>query len=140
MRQFSDVQADNDVLQEENERLFAKLESAAKYIADSDSIRSGLLTERKQLADERNKAVARVKENQGQLGGDRTCHRREQAAERPSSHEISQKMVSKSEFEKLAAEKKVLTAKLSEKMPPPTLSRRRIAQIAASAKRLEYGK
>ena len=36
--------------------------------------------------------------------------------------EISEKMVSKSEFEKLAAEKKVLTAKLSEKVPVAALA------------------
>ena len=53
LKKFADMQADNEVLLEENQRLFAKLERAAKYIAQSDAVRSGLLTERKQLADER---------------------------------------------------------------------------------------
>ena len=121
LRQFADVQANNDVLEEENQRLFAKLESAAKYIADSDSIRSGLLTERKQLADERNNAVARVKKIK-----DNTAEIERVTGEnrrlKTELTEISEKMVSKSEFEKLAAEKKVLTAKLSEKIPSGVLA------------------
>ena len=60
-KRFSDLQTDNEVLQEENERLFAKLERASKYIADSDRIRTGLLTERKELDDARDKAFAKVK-------------------------------------------------------------------------------
>ena len=121
LRQFADVQANNDVLEEENQRLFAKLESAAKYIADSDSIRSGLLTERKQFADERNNAVARVKkikDNTAEIERVTVENRRLKT----ELTEISEKMVSKSEFEKLAAEKKVLTAKLSEKIPSGVLA------------------
>ena len=49
------------MLQEENQRILAKLERAAQYIAQSDAIRSSLLTERKQLANERNAAFAKVK-------------------------------------------------------------------------------
>ena len=61
LKKFTDMQADNEVLQEENQRLLAKLERAAQYIAQSDAIRAGLLTERKQLANERNAAFAKVK-------------------------------------------------------------------------------
>ena len=109
------------MLQEENQRLFAKLESAAKYIADSDSIRSGLLAERKQLADERNNAVAKVKkikDNSAEIERVTGENRRLKT----ELTEISEKTVSKSEFEKLAAEKKVLTAKLSEKIPSGVLA------------------
>ena len=33
LKKFAEIQADNEVLQEENQRLFVKLERAAKYIA-----------------------------------------------------------------------------------------------------------
>jgi Flp pilus assembly protein TadD len=121
LKQFSEAQADNEVLQEENQRLFAKLERASKYITDSDAIRSGLLGERNQLADERNKALAKVKKVKDnsveieRVTGENRRLKTELA-------EISQKMVSKSEFEKLAAEKKVLTAKLSKKPPSKALA------------------
>lgn len=127
--QVSGVQAENEVLQEENQRLFAKLESAAKYIAESDAIRSGLLVERKQLADERSKALARVKKIKDnaadieRVAGENRRLKIELA-------EISEKMVSKSEFEKLAAEKKVLTAKLSENVPSEALAEKK-GKIAA---------
>jgi tetratricopeptide (TPR) repeat protein len=121
VEQASGVQADNEVLEEENERLLAKLEAAAKYISESDTIRSRLLVERKQLADERSKAVAKVKKIK-----DNTSEIERVAGEnrrlKSELAQISEKMVSKSEFEKLAAEKKVLTAKLSEKVPSGTLA------------------
>jgi tetratricopeptide (TPR) repeat protein len=110
-KQFSDLQTDNEVLQEENERLLAKLERAAKYIADSDQIRSGLLAERRELDDARDKALAkvkRIKDNSAEI------ERVTEEIKRLKSKlvEVSQNTVSKSEFEKLAAEKKVLTTKL----------------------------
>ncbi|HVJ57353.1 MAG TPA: hypothetical protein VM574_05920, partial [Terrimicrobiaceae bacterium] len=61
LKRFTETQADNEVLQEENQRILAKLERAAQYIAQSDAIRASLLTERKQLANERNAAFAKVK-------------------------------------------------------------------------------
>ena len=112
LKKFADIQADNEVLQEENQRLFAKLERAAQYIAQSDAVRSGLLTERKQLADERNNAFAKVKkikDNSAEIERVSIENRRLKT----ELAEISEKMVSKTDFEKLAAEKKVLTAKLA---------------------------
>ena len=112
-KQFFDLQTDNEVLQEENERLLAKLERASKYIANSDQIRSGLLAERKELDDARDKALAkvkRIKDNSAEL--ERVAGENRQLKNKLM--EVSQNTVSKSEFEKLAAEKKVLTAKLSE--------------------------
>jgi len=123
LKQLSNVQTDNEVLQEENQRLFAKLERASKYIAESDAIRSGLLSERKQLADDRNKALAKVKkikDNAAEIERVTGENRRL----KNELTEISEKMVSKSEFEKLAAEKKVLTAKLSEKVPFETIAKK----------------
>ena len=121
LKEFAELQADNEVLQEENQRLFMKLERAAKYIAGSDAVRSGLLTERKELANERNKALAKakkIKDNSAEIERVSIENRRLKM----ELAEISEKMVSKSEFEKLAAEKKVLTARLSEKVPVAALA------------------
>jgi tetratricopeptide (TPR) repeat protein len=111
LKQFSDLQTDNEVLQEENERLLAKLERAAKYIADSDQIRSGLLAERRELDDTRDKALAkvkRIKDNSAEIEKVAGANRRLKS----KLEEVSQNTVSKSEFEKLVTDKKVLTAKL----------------------------
>jgi tetratricopeptide (TPR) repeat protein len=111
LKQFSDLQTDNEVLQEENERLLAKLERAAKYIADSDQIRSGLLAERRELDDTRDKALAkvkRIKDNSAEI--ERVAGENKRLKSRLV--EVSQSTVSKSEFEKLVAEKKALAAKL----------------------------
>ena len=115
-KQFSDLQTDNEVLQEENERLLAKLERASKYIADSDQIRSGLLTERRGLDDARDKALAnvkRIKDNSAEI--ERVTAENRQLKTRLT--EVSQNTVSKSEFEKLVAERKALTARLLKSAP-----------------------
>ncbi|HEY5704483.1 MAG TPA: tetratricopeptide repeat protein [Terrimicrobiaceae bacterium] len=110
-KQFTDLQTDNEVLQEENERLLAKLEKAAKYIDESDRIRSGLLTERRELDDARDQALAKAKKmKDNSLEIERVAGENRQL--RSELAEISQRTVSKTEFEKLAAEKKVLVAKL----------------------------
>jgi tetratricopeptide (TPR) repeat protein len=121
LKKFADMQTDNEVLQEENQRLFVKLERAAKYIAESDAVRSGLLTERKQLADGRSNALAKVKkikDNSAEIERVSLENRRLKT----ELAQISEKMVSKTEFEKLAAEKKVLTAQLAKKAPVATLT------------------
>ena len=121
LKKFADIQADNEVLQEENQRLFGKLERAAQYIAQSDAVHSGLLTERKQLADERNNAFAKVKkikDNSAEIERVSIENRRLKT----ELAEISEKMVSKTDFEKLAAEKKVLTAKHARKLPVEALA------------------
>jgi tetratricopeptide (TPR) repeat protein len=121
LKKFAETQSDNEVLQEENQRLFAKLERAAQYIAQSDAIRTSLLTERKQLANERNDAFAKVKkvkDNSAEIERVSIENRRLKT----ELVEISAKMVSKTEFEKLAAEKKVLTARLAEKLPAKALA------------------
>ena len=121
LKKFAEIQADNEVLQEENQRLFAKLERAAQYITQSDAVRSGLLTERKQLANERNSALAKVKkvkDNSAEIERVSIENRRLKT----ELGQISEKMVSKSEFEKLAAEKKVLTARLAAKVSAKALT------------------
>ncbi len=120
-KQFSDLQTDNEVLQEENERLLAKLERASKYIADSDQVRSGLLAERRELDDARDKALAKVKkikDNSAEI--ERVTSENRQLKTKLT--EVSQRTVSKTEFEKLAAEKKVLTARLSESASPEAVA------------------
>ena len=120
-KRFSDLQTDNEVLQEENERLLTKLEKASKYIAGSDRIRTGLLAERRELDDARDKAFAklkRIKDNSAEI--ERVAAENRQLKAKLTT--VSQNTVSKAEFEKLAAEKKVLTAKLAESVSPDEIS------------------
>ena len=108
-KRFSDLQTDNEVLQEENGRLLAKLEKASKYIAGSDRIRTGLLAERRELDDARDKALAKIKkikDNSAQI--ERVTAENKQLQAKLTT--VTQNTVSKTEFEKLAAEKKVLSA------------------------------
>ena len=107
---YTDLQTENEVLQEENERLFAKLERAADYIAGSDKIRSGLLTERRELDGARDAALAKVKKIKDNSTEIERVNK-ENKRLKGELAEISQNTVSKSEFEKLAAEKKTLAAK-----------------------------
>lgn len=58
LQRAAEADADTEVLREENERLLAKLENAAKYIQSSDAIRSGLVAERSDLAKARDAARA----------------------------------------------------------------------------------
>src|SRR4029077_323357 len=115
-QQYSDLQADNAVVQEENARLLSKLERASKYIGESDRIRSNLLTERKELDERRDKAVAalkKIKDNSAEI--ERVTAENKQLKNKIS--EVSQTTVIKGEFEKLAGEKKVLAEKLSQMTP-----------------------
>ena len=67
---LAEAQADKDVMQEENDRLFAKLDQASKYIEGSDTIRQGLMKERQGLVDARDTALARtkrIKDNAAQM-------------------------------------------------------------------------
>ncbi len=132
-KRFSDLQTDNEVLQEENERLLAKLEKASKYIAGSDQIRTGLLAERRELDDAREKALAklkRIKDNAAEI--ERVTAENRQMKTRLAT--VSQNTVSKAEFEKLAAEKKVLIARLSESASPDAVAAkdRAIASLQSS--------
>ncbi|HEY5743247.1 MAG TPA: hypothetical protein VIS99_11960, partial [Terrimicrobiaceae bacterium] len=131
-QQLTEVETENEVLQEENQRLFVKLEKAAKYIAESDAIRANLLTERKQLSEDRNKALAKVKkvkDNAAEI--ERVT--KENKRLKTELTDISEKTVSKSEFEKLAAEKNVLTRTLAESVPRAALVEKDTAIAALKA-------
>ncbi|HEY5812134.1 MAG TPA: hypothetical protein VIT23_05740, partial [Terrimicrobiaceae bacterium] len=131
-QQLTEVETENEVLQEENQRLFVKLEKAAKYIAESDAIRANLLTERKQLSEDRNKALAKVKkikDNAAEI--ERVT--KENRRLKTELTDISEKTVSKSEFEKLAAEKNVLTRTLAESVPRAALVEKDTAIAALKA-------
>ena len=85
------------MLQEENARLLSKLERASKYIGESDRIRSNLLTERKELDERRDKAVAalkKIKDNSAEI--ERVTAENKQLKNKISA--VSQTTVSKSEF------------------------------------------
>ena len=124
-KQYTDLQTDNEVLQEENQRLLAKLERASKYIAASDQIRSGLLSERGKLHDARDEALAKIKrtkDNSAEI--ERVAGENRQLKDKLM--ELSQNTVSKSEFEKLAAEKQVLATKLAKKVPDAVVEKDRV--------------
>lgn len=55
------LEVDNEVLSDENARLFAKLENAAKYIDASDAARKTLDEDRRKVAKQRDEAAARTK-------------------------------------------------------------------------------
>ena len=124
-KQYTDLQTDNEVLQEENQRLLAKLERASKYIEASDQIRSGLLSERGKLHEARDEALAKVKRTK-----DNSAEIERMAGEnrqlKSKLTELSQNTVSKSDFEKLAAEKRLLATKLEKKTPDAVVEKDRV--------------
>lgn len=65
--EFEKTRAERTVLEEENERLHAKLEQAATYITASDAIRKTLESERKTFHDERESARADRNKVQAEL-------------------------------------------------------------------------
>jgi Flp pilus assembly protein TadD len=110
IQQYADLQTQNEVLQEENARLAAKLERASKYIAESDKIRVDLLAERREIDSARDQALAktkRIKDNSAEI--ERVTKENKQLKSKLA--QVSEATVSKSEYEKLAAEKKLLAAK-----------------------------
>lgn len=112
-KELGDIRADNEVLQEENEQLLAKLDLAAKYITDSDSIRKNLLTERKELFDARKVAEARtkkIKDNSGELERV-TKENKDLKTQIATSKETT---VSKEVYDKLLTENTSLTKKLAD--------------------------
>ncbi len=112
LTKLAEVEADNEVLQEENSRLLTKLDRAAKYITDSDGIRQNLLQERIKLASARDTAVSkakRIKDNAAEI-------ERVTAENKKLKTEIAQvtkNSVSKDEFAKLTAENESLAVKLA---------------------------
>ncbi len=112
-QKLAEVQADNEVLTEENTRLLGKLDLAAKYIASSDSIREGLLKERVTLADARDTALAKlkkIKDNAAEL--DKVADENKTLKARIA--ELDGGTAGKKALEKVKAEKADLEAKLAE--------------------------
>ena len=112
-QKLAEVQADNEVLAEENTRLLGKLDLAAKYIASSDSIRDSLLKERVSLADARDTAVAKlkkIKDNAAEL--EKITD--ENKALKTRIAELDGGAAGKKALEKVKAEKAELETKLAE--------------------------
>ena len=110
IQQYQDLQTQTEILQEENDRLAAKLERASKYIAESDKIRVDLLAERREIDNARDQALAktkRIKDNAAEI--ERIAKENKQLKSKLA--QVSENTVSKSDYEKLAAEKKLLLAK-----------------------------
>ena len=55
------IEAENEVVQEENNRLLGKLEKAASYISESKKVLSATDEDRRKVAAERDKGLARIK-------------------------------------------------------------------------------
>lgn len=112
-QKLAEVQADNEVLTEENTRLLGKLDLAAKYIATSDSIREGLMKERVTLADARDTAVSKlkkIKDNAAEL--EKVAD--ENKALKARIAELDGGAAGKKALEKIKAEKADLETKLAE--------------------------
>lgn len=135
MEKLAAAEADKEVLQDENARLFAKLERASQYIAESDTIRAGLLKERSELAEARDTAIFKVKKIK-----DNTKEIERIAGENARlKNDLSfatKNMVAKEEFEKLAGENKTLTTKLAE-AEQNAVNKEEIEKIAAEKKAVE---
>lgn len=134
-KELSDVKAENEVLQEENERFLAKLNQASKYILDSDAIREKLLTERKELATARDTALARtkkIKDNSGEI--ERVTKENKELKTKLTS--VQESSVPKEEFDKLLTENKSLAKKLAD-AEKNSASKDEIAKLNADKAALE---
>ena len=113
LQQLSESRADNEVLNDENERLRGKLDLASKYIEGSDSIRKSLLKDRETLTTARDTAVARtkrIKDNATEM----EKVTKENSTLKTKVAELEKSSASRAEVEKLAAENKALTEKLAD--------------------------
>ncbi len=114
------IEADNAVLIEENERLLAKLETAAKYIEASDSARKVLDSDRKKVAQQRDEAIARtkrIKDNTAaleKLASEKAELEKTFAKEKKDLQAQLAKATNSEQLEKLTAENKQLAERLAE--------------------------
>jgi len=124
---LANAQADKDVLQDENDRLFAKLDQASKYIQGSDTIREGLLKERQGLAAARDTAVAkakRIKDNAAQIekvteenekiATENKTLKKKVASLQDDLTEVKENSTDKKEIKRLTAENTGLQEKLTQ--------------------------
>ncbi|MCK9587924.1 MAG: tetratricopeptide repeat protein [Terrimicrobiaceae bacterium] len=114
------IEADNEALVEENQRLLAKLENASKYIESADSGRKILEDDRKKIAKQRDEAIARtkrIKDNAAAL--EKLTKEKDDLEVRfaKEKKDLETKLAKASDsekLEKLAAENKDLAARLAE--------------------------
>jgi len=115
-----EIEADNEALMDENQRLLAKLESAAKYIEGADAGRKTLETDRKNIARQRDEAAARIKKiKDNSAVVERLTQEKEdlEKAFAKEKKEFETKLAKATDPEKLgklAAENKDLAARLEE--------------------------
>lgn len=114
------IEADNEALIEENQRLLAKLESAAKYIESADSGRKILEDDRKKIAKQRDEALSRtkkIKDNSAAL--EQLTKEKQELSEQfaKEKKELEARLAQATDtekLEKLSAENKELTARLAD--------------------------
>jgi len=122
------IEADNEVLAEENSRLVAKLDAAAKYIRSADEIRLTLESDRQKVARQRDEAVARtkrIKDNIAEI--DRLTAEKEAlekafAKEKKSLQERLEEAANPVVVQRLQEEKKALEEKLAKAPSPETIA------------------
>jgi len=103
------IEADNEVLLEENDRLLTKLESASKYIEASDQARKSLDEDRSKVAKQRDEALAKTKRIK-----DNTAAIERLTAEKKELETKLEKASDSTVLEKLTAENKQLADRLAE--------------------------
>lgn len=134
------IEADNEALIEENQRLLAKLENASKYIEAADTGRKSLESDRKKIAGQRDEAVARTKKIKDNTAAmerlvqekadlqDKFAQEKEELTKKFSKEkkELEKKLAEATDterLERLSAENKDLSARLAE-------SERKLAEAA----------
>lgn len=107
--QISDLETENDVLLDENTRLMAKLENAAKFIDASEDARKILEQDRRKIAGQRDEAVARTKKIK-----DNTAALEKLAGEKKALEVKLEKSGDAEQVKKLTEENKQLASRLAE--------------------------
>jgi len=119
-RKVLEMEADNEALTEENQRLFSKLESASKYIEGAETGRKILDADRKKIAKQRDEAVARTKKIRDNTAAmERLTREKLDLAKKFSQEkkELESKLAEATDtqrLEKLSAENKDLATRLAE--------------------------
>jgi tetratricopeptide (TPR) repeat protein len=104
LKKLAEAGADAEVLQEENERLFAKLERAATYIGSSDAIRRSLIEERAALASARDQAAAELEGARREADESRAAHTAATEEIKELAEQISELTRGNQELEKALAD------------------------------------
>lgn len=109
------LEAENEVIEEENKRLLAKLENAASYISESKKVLSATDADRRKVAAERDTALARLKRRKDNdaeietLKGEKATLQKQLATQKPDFDRLLKIETQNKELaEKLAATEKKL--------------------------------